>query len=108
MAFGRCCHTIVPMAAEAFVQCRVAPATKAALRAAAERQQLTESALLKRMLDFVLHTTGPTDFILVVRVASMAAYERFTREALVSHDNVVKFTSYVVLDEVKAGLGLAI
>ena len=49
------------MATEAFVQCRVAPATKAALRAAAERQQLTESALLKRMLDFVLHTTGPTD-----------------------------------------------
>ncbi len=38
------------MAAAAFVQCRVAPATKAALRAAAHRQQLTESALLKRML----------------------------------------------------------
>jgi hypothetical protein len=36
----------------------VAPATKAALRAAAERQQLTESALLKRMLDLVLHTAG--------------------------------------------------
>jgi hypothetical protein len=46
------------MAAEAFIQCRVSQATKAALRAAAERQQLTESALLKRMLDLVLQTAG--------------------------------------------------
>jgi hypothetical protein len=49
------------MAAEAFIQCRVAQATKAALRAVAERQQLTESALIKRMLELVLHTTGPAD-----------------------------------------------
>ena len=40
-----------PMVTEAFIQCRVAPATKAALRAAADRQQITETALLKRMLD---------------------------------------------------------
>lgn len=48
------------MAAEAFIQCRVSQATKAALRAAAERQQHTESALLKRMLDLVLQTAGST------------------------------------------------
>jgi Lrp/AsnC family transcriptional regulator, leucine-responsive regulatory protein len=54
------------------------------------------------------YTTGLTDFILVVRVASMAAYEQFTRQALVSHDNVAKFTSYVALDEVKSGLTLDI
>ena len=46
------------MAAEAFIQCRVAAATKSALRAAANRQQLTESALLKRMLDLMLHAAG--------------------------------------------------
>ncbi len=46
------------MAAEAFIQCRVPQATKAALRAAAERQQLTESALLKRMLELVLHSVA--------------------------------------------------
>jgi len=46
------------MAVEAFIQCRVSRATKAALRAAAERQQLTESALLKRMLVPVLQTAG--------------------------------------------------
>jgi hypothetical protein len=49
------------MAAEAFIQCRVSQATKAALRASAERQQLTESALLKRMLELVLHTAGAAE-----------------------------------------------
>lgn len=49
------------MAAEAFIQCRAPQATKAALRAAAERQQLTESALLKRMLELILHTAGAVD-----------------------------------------------
>ncbi len=49
------------MAAEAFIQCRVPQATKVALRAAAERQQLTESALLKRMLQLVLHTSGAAE-----------------------------------------------
>lgn len=53
-----------------------------------------------------LYTTGITDFILVVRVESMAAYEQFTREALVGIDNVARFTSYVVLGEVKSGLEL--
>jgi hypothetical protein len=46
------------MTAEAFIQCRVSQATKAALRAAAERQQLTESALLKRMLVLMLQTAS--------------------------------------------------
>lgn len=49
------------MAAEAFIQCRVPQAMKVALRAAAERQQLTESALLKRMLELVLHAGGAAD-----------------------------------------------
>jgi len=46
------------MAAGAFIQCRVSQQTKAALRAAAERQQLTESTLPKRMLVLVLQTAG--------------------------------------------------
>jgi len=52
------------------------------------------------------YTTGLTDFVLVVHVASLAAYEQFTRDALVSHDNVARFTSYVALGEVKSGLAL--
>jgi Lrp/AsnC family transcriptional regulator, leucine-responsive regulatory protein len=54
------------------------------------------------------YTTGLTDFIVVVRVASLAAYEQFTREALVTHDNVARFTSYVALGEVKRGLALGL
>jgi Lrp/AsnC family transcriptional regulator, leucine-responsive regulatory protein len=52
------------------------------------------------------YTTGQTDFILVVRVASMAAYEQFTREAIVGLENVARFKSYVVLGEVNVGSGL--
>lgn len=52
------------------------------------------------------YTTGLTDFVLVVRVPSLAAYEAFTRQALLGLENVARFTSYVVLDEVKSGLAL--
>ncbi len=52
------------------------------------------------------YTTGLTDFILVVHVASMAAYEQFTRDVLLGHENVAKFTSFVALGEVKSGLAL--
>jgi hypothetical protein len=51
------------MVAEAFIQCRVPRETKAALRAVADRQQITESALLKRMLDLLLHTAGSVDYV---------------------------------------------
>jgi len=64
------------MAAETFIQCRVSQATKAALRAAAERQQLTESALLKRMLVLVLQTAGAE----VVGDAADAADDRLARQ----------------------------
>jgi hypothetical protein len=49
------------MAADSFIQCRVSAATKEALRAAAERQQLSESALVKRMIDLMLHTAAAPD-----------------------------------------------
>ncbi len=70
-------------------------AFKAAMRARLEVQQCW-------------YTTGLTDFILIVRAASLAAYEQFTREALLSNANVKKFTSYVALAEVKSGLSLNI
>ena len=65
------------MAAEAFIQCRVSQATKAALRAAAERQQLTESALLKRMLALMLQSAGAT----VASDAADAAEDRPARQS---------------------------
>jgi Lrp/AsnC family transcriptional regulator, leucine-responsive regulatory protein len=54
------------------------------------------------------YTTGLTDFILIVRVPTMQDYEQFTREVLTSHGNVLRFTSYVALSEVKTGLALAL
>jgi mobilization protein MobC len=44
------------MAADAIIHCRVSLATKMALHAAAERQQLTESGLVKRILELMLQT----------------------------------------------------
>ena len=52
------------------------------------------------------YTAGTTDFILVVRTATLADYETFTQNVLMEHDNVVLFTSFVVLGEVKSGLSL--
>jgi hypothetical protein len=69
------------MAAKAFIQCRVSQATKAAFRAAAERQQLTESALLKRMLVLVLQTAAGTA---AVGDAAFAAADRLARQTRLS------------------------
>jgi Bacterial mobilisation protein (MobC) len=49
------------MAADAFIHCRVSATTKEALGAAAQRQQLSESALLKRMIELMLYTAVPPD-----------------------------------------------
>jgi Bacterial mobilisation protein (MobC) len=53
------------MAADSFIQCRVSSETKEALHAAAVRQQLSESALVKRMIELMLHTAGPPDLTAV-------------------------------------------
>ena len=65
-----------PMPAEAFIRCRVSPTTKAALRAAAERQQLTESALLKRVLDLVLNRAGASESVVVTAADQSARQAR--------------------------------
>ena len=82
MAFGRCCHTMLPVPADAFIQCRVSQATKAALRSAAQRQGVTESALLKRMLELVLQTVDavePDALVNAIRSARAARlYVRLT------------------------------
>jgi Lrp/AsnC family transcriptional regulator, leucine-responsive regulatory protein len=50
------------------------------------------------------YVTGQYDFMLVVLAADLAAYEAFTRRALLDDDNVERFTTHVVLDRVKVGL----
>jgi hypothetical protein len=46
------------MTADAFIQCRVTSETKARIRTLADRQQITESALVKQLLDMVLHSAA--------------------------------------------------
>jgi hypothetical protein len=46
------------MAADAFVQCRVTPEIKALVRALARRDQITESALIKQLLEVVLRSSA--------------------------------------------------
>jgi hypothetical protein len=46
------------MASSPCIQCRVSPETKTKLRALAQQQHLTESALLKRVVDVVIHAGG--------------------------------------------------
>src|SRR5687767_1359203 len=51
---------MLAVAKDAFIQCRVTAATKQALRTAAHRQQLTESALLKQLVELLLQAATPT------------------------------------------------
>jgi len=52
------------------------------------------------------YVTGATDFVLIVLAESMEAYEAFTRRELLDDPNVHSFTTHVVLDRVKVGLGV--
>jgi hypothetical protein len=64
------------MAAEAFIHCRVSAATKAALGAVARHQGLTDSALLKRMIDLALqsaHAASGASAVAVGEPVSRAA-----------------------------------
>ena len=46
------------MAADAFIQCRVTPEIKALVRNLAQRDQITESALIKQLLEVVLRSSA--------------------------------------------------
>lgn len=64
---------------------------KARLRAAPQIQQC-------------YYVTGRTDFMLVVVVADMEAYEAFVSEHFFGDPDIKRFESFVVMDQVKAGL----
>jgi DNA-binding Lrp family transcriptional regulator len=49
------------------------------------------------------YVTGDADFILTVVVASMHAYEDFTRRAFFEDGNVKKFRTFVSMGQVKTG-----
>ena len=52
------------------------------------------------------YVTGEADFVLVVTVPTMAAYEALTRRLFLDGGNVRRFKTLVVMDRVKVGLGV--
>ncbi|WP_292637743.1 Lrp/AsnC family transcriptional regulator [Mesorhizobium sp.] len=50
------------------------------------------------------YVTGEADFILVITVANMGAYETLTRKLFFDSNNVRKFRTFVAMDRVKVGL----
>lgn len=52
------------------------------------------------------YVTGEVDFILVVVVPTMAAYEALTRRLFFANNNVKKFRTFVAMDRIKVGLSL--
>ena len=52
------------------------------------------------------YTTGEADFVLVVIVEDIKAYEAFTQEFFFDESNVSKFTSSIVMDRVKVSLDI--
>ncbi|WP_219339817.1 Lrp/AsnC family transcriptional regulator [Luteimonas salinisoli] len=49
------------------------------------------------------YVTGASDFVLIVQVEDMDAFVDFTREWLTPDDNVLAFTTQVVMDRAAAG-----
>ncbi|MER9493223.1 Lrp/AsnC family transcriptional regulator [Mesorhizobium sp. M0006] len=50
------------------------------------------------------YVTGEADFILVITVSDMGAYEALTRKLFFDSKNVRKFRTFVAMDRVKVGL----
>lgn len=49
------------------------------------------------------YVTGEYDFVLILTVANMSAYEDFTRHFFLENPNIQRFHTIVVMDRVKAG-----
>ncbi|WP_025658564.1 Lrp/AsnC family transcriptional regulator [Rhizobium sp. IBUN] len=50
------------------------------------------------------YVTGEADFVLVVVVPSMKAYESLTRRLFFGNNNVKRFRTFVAMDRIKSGL----
>jgi Lrp/AsnC family transcriptional regulator, leucine-responsive regulatory protein len=50
------------------------------------------------------YVTGEADFVLVVVVPSMAAYEALTRRLFFGNNNVKRFRTFVAMNRIKTGL----
>jgi predicted DNA binding CopG/RHH family protein len=68
----------LPMAAEAFVQCRVTAEVKTLLHVLAEREQITESALVRQLIEVMLRMSAKEGF------PKLVALEKVSRDGRLS------------------------
>jgi Lrp/AsnC family leucine-responsive transcriptional regulator len=54
------------------------------------------------------YVTGNADFILIITAQNMHEYEAITQKLFFTNDNIQKFHSNVVMDNVKVGLNIPI
>ncbi len=73
---------------------------------AAEVDALKKVFTTARGVQQCYYVTGEFDFVLVVTVATMAAYEALTREIFFSNPNVRRFRTLVAMDLVKVSLNV--
>jgi DNA-binding Lrp family transcriptional regulator len=52
------------------------------------------------------YVTGEADFILIMVVSTMGAYEAVTRRLFFGNNNVKRFRTFVAMDRVKVGLAV--
>ncbi len=71
-------------------------------------ERFKQRMLKSRHVQQCYYTTGPIDFILIVTAKNMLAYEHLTQELFFKDDNIKKFQSTVVMENVKVGLELPI
>lgn len=71
---------------------------------AAQIDKIKTSMLAEPMVQQCYYTAGNADFILVVVTPGMSEYEALTRRLFFTNENIEKFTSNVVMENVKTGL----
>lgn len=54
------------------------------------------------------YVTGNNDFMIIVTIENMLEYEKLTHKLFLSNDNIQKFNSTVVMENVKVGLDIPI
>jgi Lrp/AsnC family leucine-responsive transcriptional regulator len=54
------------------------------------------------------YVTGEADFVMVITVPSMTAYEALTKRLFFGNNNVKRFRTFVAMDRMKVGLEVPI
>lgn len=73
---------------------------------AAATEAFKDAAAARPEVQQCYYVAGEYDFVLIVAVDGMQAYERFTRDFFFPDENIARFTSTMVMEPVKRNLRL--